>query len=293
MQCVSCFAVSGLILLYSCDSFLSGKEGSGNALKFSGQQEKTKKVINPDGKTIAERFNTPDGYERVAVSENSFGDYLRHIPLKAHGTQVKLYDGSPKSNHIYEAVIDMDIGKKDLQQCADAIMRLRAEYFFHRKEYDSIHFNFTNGFRVDYSKWAEGYRVTVDGSRTSWVKRAEPSTGYAGFRDYMEIVFSYAGSLSLSKELQPVSIENLAIGDVFIRGGSPGHAVMVMDVAENKTTKEKIFLLAQSYMPAQDIHVLTNLNDAEMNPWYSTSFGDELYTPEWTFSKDELRRFAE
>jgi hypothetical protein len=50
----------------------------------------------------------------------------------------------------------MEIGNKDLHQCADAVMRLRAEYLWNEERYDKIHFNFTNGFRVDYTKWIEG-----------------------------------------------------------------------------------------------------------------------------------------
>ena len=54
-----------------------------------------------------------------------------------------------------------------------------------------------------------------------------------------------------------VSIENIEIGDVFIQGGFPGHAIIVVDLAENEVG-EKCFLVAQSYMPAQEIHVLKN-----------------------------------
>ena len=86
-------------------------------------------------------------------------------------------------------------------------------------------------------------------------------------------------------------MEELKIGDVFIKGGSPGHAVIVVDVAVNESTGEKVFMLAQSYMPAQEIHVLVNPNDAEFSPWYSADFGEELMTPEWAFKRDMLKSF--
>ena len=80
------------------------------------------------------------------------------------------------------------------------------------------------------------------------------------------------------------------LGYVFIKGGYPGHAVIVMDVAENETG-EKVFLLAQSYMPAQDMHILKNPNNPALSPWYSIDETQDLRTPEWTFSWDQLRRF--
>ena len=83
----------------------------------------------------------------------------------------------------------------------------------------------------------------------------------------------------------------MRIGDVFIQGGFPGHAVMVVDMAVNGRTGEKLFLLIQSYMPAQEIHVLKNPSDSADGPWYELDFGETLRTPEWTFSKDDLKRF--
>src|SRR6185503_15307791 len=118
----------------------------------------------------------------------------------------------------------MEISHKDLQQCADAVMRLRGEYFYYQKEYDKISFTLTNGFKVDYSEWIKGNRIIVAGNKTSWKKSAEPSNTYKDFRNYMEFIFTYAGSLSLSRSMHSKNIKDIAIGDVFIVGGSPGHA---------------------------------------------------------------------
>lgn len=116
----------------------------------------------------------------------------------------------------------MEIGKRDLQQCADAVIRLRAEYLYKHKAYDRIHFNFTNGFRADYTKWAEGYRISVKGNQVSWYKSKEKDYSYKTFRAYLDVVFAYAGTLSLAKELTSVPVTSMQIGDVLIQGGSPG-----------------------------------------------------------------------
>jgi hypothetical protein len=105
------------------------------------------------------------------------------------------------------------------------------------------------------------------------------------------MVFAYAGTASLEKELKKVELREMEIGDVFIQGGSPGHAIIVVDMAENKNTGKKLFMLAQSYMPAQDIHVLKNPNNMNISPWYELDLGEVLNTPEWRFTKNNLKRF--
>ncbi len=171
-------------------------------------------------------------------------------------------------------------------------MRLRAEYLFDQKKYDSIHFNFTNGFKAAYSNWRKGKRIVVAGNNVSWKHKAQPSDSKKDFWKYLEMVFSYAGTASLSKELKSISIEELRIGDVFIQGGFPGHAVIVIDVAISQNKEEKIFMLAQSYMPAQEIQILKNPNNVDLGPWYSSDITNELRIPEWTFKKTDLKRFV-
>lgn len=249
-------------------------------------------LINPSGKTINTRYNLPKGFVRVSTTADSYADYLQNLPLKPHGTKVKYYNGSVKeTTDVYAGVVDMDIGTRDLQQCADAIMRLRAEYLWHQKAYKDIYFNFTNGFRVDYTKWMEGYRMKIKGNQTSWYKSKAPSNTYKDFRKYMDLIFAYAGTLSLSKELPKVAFENMKIGDIFIQGGSPGHAVIIVDMARNLETGKVLFLLAQSYMPAQDIQILQNPVNESFSPWYSNQFFGSLVTPEWRFERNDLKRF--
>lgn len=244
----------------------------------------------PKGNTLSARFAVPTGFERVAAAEGTFGAYLRNLPLKAEGAKVMLYNGEPKGNQsAHVAVVDIDCGKRDLQQCADAVMRLRAEYLYAQKRYDDIAFKLTNGFKVDYATWRKGNRVAVSGNKTSWTSTTKASTTYEAFRQYLDFVFTYAGTLSLSKELKSKKVSDIAPGDVFIYGGSPGHAVIVADVATNPKTGERIFMLLQSYMPAQDIQVLRNPSDAKRSPWYALKEGEALDTPEWGFEAGSLK----
>lgn len=267
--------------------------------KTASQFFAAKQPVSENDTLLHQRFAPPPGHERVAADSASFAFYLRHLPLKPPGSKVRLFDGREKANpDIYEAVVDLPIGKKDLHQCADAVIRLRAEYLWQQKQFDKIHFNLTNGFRVDYERWRKGERVKVVGNQTTWEQKAATSNTYETFWKYLECVFTYAGTLSLSKELEAVASGGttssrataMQIGDVFIQGGSPGHAVIIVDLAADKSGN-KVFLLAQSYMPAQEIQILKNPQNGNFSPWYSADFGEMLETPEWTFGGGDLKRF--
>lgn len=240
-------------------------------------------------RTLAEAVPPPSGFERRPLPEDSFGAWLRGLPMKPEGTPVKLFSGADKKRQdVHAGVIDIDVGTRDLQQCADAVMRLRSEWLFATGRADAIAFNVTEGGRVTFKRWARGQRPSPSGKR--WKNVARAGRDYQSFRKYMDYIFAYAGTASLGKELKPIAIGQMAAGDVFITGGFPGHAVLVADVVEHAVTGAKRFLLLQSYMPAQDIHVLKNLATGNGSPWYAPPAA-ELSTPEWTFPAGSLRRW--
>ena len=283
-----------LILLTSC-SPIKDKGESPSIADKSKEIEVPKDIghVKAQGSTVETRYSTPEGFNRVKVEEGSFGEFLRNQKLKPYGEKALYYNGREKpSKGIYDSVIDVEIGDRDLHQCADAIMLLRGEYLYSIGDYDKISFNFVSGFKAEYKKWMEGYRIKVDGDNVSYYKSSEPSNTYEDFRKFMDMVFAYSGTLSLEKELEIVDVEDMEIGDVLIVGGSPGHAVIIVDMAVNDDN-EKIFIIAQSYMPAQQTQILINPNDEKISPWYSLKDSDKLRTPEWTFELDKLRRFVD
>ena len=290
---------SVLFLLTSCHTdksgHQSGKEGYATGADSESMTAYEKAVADPNtqfrGTTVDTRFLVPEGYDRVIVEETSFANFLRKLPLKVPGSEVIYYDGRVKRNdNLYSGVIELPIGQKDLHQCADAIMRLRAEHLWLQKKYDDIHFNFTNGMTVAYSEWMKGRRMIIDGNKTKWDNQNNPSNTYADFWEYMELIFMYAGTLSLSKEMKSVDVDDMQIGDVFIQGGSPGHAVVIADMAEHESSGEKIIILAQSFMPAQEAHIIANQN-SKMSPWYKVQSTGSLKLPEWQFKWDEVKQF--
>lgn len=86
----------------------------------------------------------PEGFMRRRVADSSFAAWLRRMPLKQDRT-VYLYNGQKKKNQQAQyAVIDMPVGERDLQQCADAVMRLRAEYLFAQKKMPIVFTDYEN-----------------------------------------------------------------------------------------------------------------------------------------------------
>ncbi|PHN05604.1 DUF4846 domain-containing protein [Flavilitoribacter nigricans] len=293
-------ALSFLLLIAACSPSIDELSSLGSfpfeiskLLTLSESPARDTAVLDPLGETSADRFQPPSGFQRVTYPAGTFGHYLQHFPLQAHGRAVYLFDGRLKNRQdVHAAVLDIDVGKRDLQQCADAVMRLRAEYLWQGKRFDAIHFNFTNGFAAPYSRWRSGERIRVTGNEVSWVRSSRNSETYASFRSYLTMIFAFSGTLSLSRDLKPKPLREIEAGDVFIEGGSPGHAVLVMDKAVHPETGEILVLLAQSYMPAQDIHILRNFRDDAMSPWYSLEdFSDKVRTPEWHFSPSDLKAF--
>ena len=227
--------------------------------------EETYQLINPDGKTLETRINPPEGFSRTDEKTGTLGDFLRNYEMQPDGSPVLLYNGHESWNqNAHIAVFKLPIENVNLQQCADSIMRVYSEYYRSKGEDDRIAFHFTNGFLASYSKWKQGYRIAVNGNNVSWVKSAEPDDSDETFIKYLHTVFNYAGTASMATECRKIKLDDIRIGDVFLRAGSPGHVLMVVDTAQNSDGKTA-FLLAQGYMPAQEFHVLKNHGD---DPWY-------------------------
>ncbi len=168
------------------------------------------------GETITERFPAPEGFQKNQIGQNSFAEFLRNYPLKPQGSPVYHFDGSKKNKEVHVAVLDFPLLKKDLIQCADAIIKLRAEYLFGRGFYNQIKFKITNGMDVPFSEFAKGKRVRVRGNTTTWIEgKFKKGNNREVFDEYLFFIYSYAGTASLGKELVTVQPKDIKIGDLF------------------------------------------------------------------------------
>lgn len=274
-----------VLTLYGC---AAPSAGAGENVEI--QPEKPIEQEQP-GMTVETRFTPPEGFERIPMEEGSFGAFVRGYALKEEGAPVLLHNGEKKEvQSLHAAVFALPLENMDLQQCADSIMRLYAEYYWKQGQAEKIGFHFTNGFFCDYAKWREGYRVKVQWNEAKWSKSAEYDASYETFVKYLWQIFRYAGTLSMEKyETEIIDLTDMSIGDVVIKGGSPGHVVLVVDVCEDAEGK-KAWLLAQGSMPAQEFHVMKNPQHPE-DPWYyEEEVTSSLETAEYDFLEASMIR---
>lgn len=243
--------------------------------------------------TVKTRFVPPKGYQWQQEKEGSFADYLTNFPLYPKNFPVRDYKQIPiERQYNHAAILKIDVGEKDLQQCADAWMRLYAEYLWEKKDFDQIRFQFTSGQYLSWNDYKNGTRTKEDGDKVIFKKTGKPNNSYANFRNYLNLVFNYAGTISLDRESIPIlRNKDIQVGDFLIKPGSPGHSVFIVGIAKN-TSGKKIYLLAESFMPAQDVHIIINPRNKLLSPWYELDVNaPKTVTAKYLFEPTSIKRF--
>ncbi len=249
-------------------------------------------LINKEGSSVVERILPPQNFQRKIYAEGSFQRYIQDYPLKPYGAKVVNFDGN---DYVYQGghvgVFTLPVPQNGLQQCADALIRIRAEYLWEQNRKDEIGFNFTSGHYCSWTKYAEGYRPIINGNQVTFHKTASDDASESNFYRYLNLIFMYSGTQSLYDELTRVnSISEVEVGDMLIYPGSPGHVILVADVAEDASGR-KLFIFAQGNTPAQTVHLLKNPNDLGLSPWYEIEIGQYLEIPTYYFNEVKFVRF--
>jgi hypothetical protein len=239
--------------------------------------------------SLHERYKAPRGFKRVEVDSNSFAGFLRHLPLKPKSAVVRDHERKRLFAPYAAAIIDLDIGGKDLQQCADTLIRLYAEYQRSAGNAAALSFKFTSGHGYAYADYLEGKRAVVRGNKVGWRTVAARREDRAAFRDWLDVIFMYAGTASLARDLEKVRHEDARIGDLFITPGFPGHTVMIADIVENSAGGRRM-LLIEGFTPAQDAHVV-KASIFTGGVWHELEDNGGLELSFWSFSPNSLRRF--
>jgi hypothetical protein len=247
------------------------------------------------------RFKAPAGFSRVQNEEGSFGAFLRTLPLLPDGALVVDYRGRPLYNAGHHpsvvAIVDLDIGDKDLQHCADVIVRLHAEWRFGKGERD-LTYRAVSGQALSYRGYAAGDRAVAEGNRISMQRMAgaHNADDHVFFRGWLTDVFNWVGTASLERDASKVAgIADVRPGDFFVKSGSPfGHSVLILDVAKDSKGRTAL-LLGQSFMPAQSFQILKPASPSpDGGVWFVVDPGDiAVDTPFWpAFPMSTLKRFG-
>lgn len=241
---------------------------------------------------LEQRFPPPEGHARVPVAAGSFGAFLRTLPLAAPGTPVVSYTGQvlrAGDHPNVAAVMALDVGGRDLQQCADTILRMHAEWQWARGERDQG-YRAASGLPLSFARYAGGERLRVEDGKPRLVLAARPAPPtHAMMRAWLDDVFGWANTGSLARDAQRVAIEDLRPGDFFVMPGSPfGHAVLVLDIAKDAAGRRAL-LVGQGFVPAQSFHVV---RPSPAQTWFVLDeAAGALATPFWRpFPFSTLRR---
>jgi len=248
----------------------------------------TSRYLNPEGTTVETRFRLPEGYERISAAKTSYAYFLRSLRMRPVGAVV---NNKLPERH-YAGILNipqMDEMLQDIQLC----IRLRGEYLFAQGEYNKIAFTISTLQRIWYVPWVKGIAIVI-GSELHWTQQRYPADRYRTFRSFLQFLFKNADVNTCMIDVRQVPVNTVMPGDMFIHTTQPGYAVIVLDVAFNPTTGDRIFLLARTYKSAHIACVLVNPMDRNKSPWYSINAEEfKIGPPEFIFSKQDLRRFQE
>jgi hypothetical protein len=126
----------------------------------------------------------------------------------------------------------------------------------------------------------QGERAVPTGHRLVFQRVAgRLADDHRALRTYLDEVFAWANTTSLAREASAVPYSDVRPGDFFVSTGrSVGHAVLVLDVARDRSGHVAL-LLGQSYMPAQSFQVL---HAPGATAWFVGRADDgEVDTPFW------------
>ncbi len=252
--------------------------------------------IDESGMTIEDRIMVPEGYVRPPYPDFTFQYFLKSLPMKSADAKVVKYDGFDKFFESYSAVIDLQFDKSiDKIHSEHLIQYLRGMYLHQNEKFELINFSTDDNRDLNFQEYGSGMRWEWQDS--VWVKTSGGVADFSenSFLEFMEEVYSHSTTNGLATDTRLLEVGEISVGDVFIQpasGRGKGHSVIIMDMAVDPLTGERLVLLGQGFAPTQDMHILKNPYEEDISPWYRVKEDDYFFTTiQWTFRKKHCRRF--
>ncbi len=239
---------------------------------------------------LSDRIEPPAGFHRALLPTQSFGDWLRHLPVADATARVRRANGKnafPTDDARIAAAIQLQPNTNALG-AAGMMVRLRAEHGWCAKSLDQAVFHFTSGQRMSWRAWANGVRALVGESGTHFEMTGIADDSRDSFCAWIETQLQFTSCASLLDDTRRVDDGTIAPGDVLLRGGRDAHVLIILDVAIDDAGRVAV-LLGSGDTPASTFHVLQASTDS---PWFFLSSHSIDTGPYGRFDLDQLRRWA-
>lgn len=219
--------------------------------------------------TFESEFVFPDGYHRPdSVSTPDFSNWVARMPIwysyksigDWRGVKIMKYEEVSRAVHIpWKGTIYRDYAFP---------IRILAEYFVYKNDFDRFDFLPPKGEVLTYQKWLSGkpkkraggeYFIEPDMNRESSLKE------FYGFMSYIMEISNYG---TLIKNCDKISEADILPGDIYISTDSTGRKGKAYFII-NKLVSDKdepLFIIATSGKDACDFHIPL-IGEDRNNPW--------------------------
>jgi hypothetical protein len=191
------------------------------------------------------------------------------------GSDVLNYRGGifkPGGDRTVAFVVDMDIKGRRLEQCMDILVRLYTEFLWKKNQGDNLQLPLPGGYWLKWKEWSEGFRPVFKGIDVKIIKSSKSDTTYSAYKSFLNTVYSESHTQQFFHAYLPIDRTDVKIGDIIIKKGTKGHAVMIVDMAINEQG-DMIALIGNGDTPACQVFILRYNKET---PWVPLYFNKEV-----------------
>jgi len=218
----------------------------------------------------------PDtSFNRITVTAQSFGNWLRQQPLQPVGSPVLDYRGREykKSTDTTVAfVMNIDIRNRRTEQCMDILVRLYSEFLWQSGRMDEANYPLPGGYMLAWPEWRDGWRPFFKGIDVTMKHTAQSDSSFTNFELYLRTVYAESHTQQFYHAYKVIVRDSVAIGDFIVKRGSKSHAVMIVDLAQDNNGNY-MALIGHGDTPACQFYLLSYRED---QPWFPVDFSEDI-----------------